>query len=114
MAMPPPMVPAPMTAAERISRVGVSLGTSGILIHFALGEKELDHGTGLGGEHAAGEDFDFAFGAGVETELDAGLNGVYRGVGSMSAARRFLEIVAGLRAGGNGRGKIGELRGLIA
>ena len=30
-AMPPPMVPAPMTAADRISRVGVSAGTSGIL-----------------------------------------------------------------------------------
>src|SRR6266705_1045311 len=30
-AMPPPMVPAPMTAALLISRVGVSAGTSGIL-----------------------------------------------------------------------------------
>ena len=31
MEMPPPMVPAPMTAAERMGRVGVSSGTSGIL-----------------------------------------------------------------------------------
>ena len=31
MAMPPPMVPAPITAAERMGRVGVSSGTSGIL-----------------------------------------------------------------------------------
>src|SRR5882672_3898554 len=30
MAMPPPMVPAPITAAERMARVGVSSGTSGI------------------------------------------------------------------------------------
>ena len=29
MAIPPPMVPAPITAAERIGRVGVSPGTSG-------------------------------------------------------------------------------------
>ena len=31
MAMPPPMVPAPMTAARRTGRVGVSSGTSAIL-----------------------------------------------------------------------------------
>ena len=31
MAMPPPMVPAPITAAERIGRAGVSSGTSGTL-----------------------------------------------------------------------------------
>ena len=31
MAMPPPMVPAPTTAAVRMGRVGVSSGTSGIL-----------------------------------------------------------------------------------
>ncbi len=31
MAMPPPMVPAPMTATFSILRVGVSSGTSGIL-----------------------------------------------------------------------------------
>ncbi len=29
--MPPPMVPAPMTATDLISRLGVSSGTSGIL-----------------------------------------------------------------------------------
>ena len=29
--MPPPMVPAPITAADLISRSGVSAGTSGIL-----------------------------------------------------------------------------------
>src|SRR5438552_9148394 len=32
MAMPPPMVPAPTTAALRISRTGVSSGTPGILV----------------------------------------------------------------------------------
>ncbi len=31
MAMPPPMVPAPMTAADLMGRVGVPSGTSGIL-----------------------------------------------------------------------------------
>ena len=32
MAMPPPIVPAPMTATFLIARVGVSAGTSGILL----------------------------------------------------------------------------------
>ena len=31
-AMPPPIVPAPMTASLRTSRTGVSAGTSGILV----------------------------------------------------------------------------------
>ena len=69
MAMPPPMVPAPTTAAARISTVGVSFGNAGDLGRFALGEEQADQVAGFGGEHAIGEQLDLARGAGVEAVL---------------------------------------------
>ena len=41
MAMPPPIVPAPMTPARRIGRGSRSLGMPGILARFALGEEHV-------------------------------------------------------------------------
>ena len=40
-AMPPPMVPAPITATFLMSRIGVSSGTSGILRGGALGHERV-------------------------------------------------------------------------
>ena len=52
-AMPPPIVPAPISAADLISRVGVSSGTSGILLTCALGEEQVAQRLRFGRSRAA-------------------------------------------------------------
>ena len=57
MAMPPPIVPAPTTAADLRECSGVSFGMSGILRDFALGEENMNERFGLLGEEAIEEEF---------------------------------------------------------
>ena len=50
-AMPPPIVPAPITATFLISRIGVSAGTSGILLAARSAKKAWRSAFALGREH---------------------------------------------------------------
>lgn len=55
MVMPPPMVPAPITATLRIGRSGRGGGDAGRLGSFALGEEQVAQGHGLGRGHGLHE-----------------------------------------------------------
>ena len=54
--MPPPIVPAPMTATRSISRSGVSPATSAILRRRALGEEHVAQRARLGRLHQLEEE----------------------------------------------------------
>ena len=58
--MPPPIVPAPTTAARRIGMRGVSFGDAGDLGDFALGEEDVDQRLRLVREEALAEQLGFA------------------------------------------------------
>ena len=76
MAMPPPMVPAPTTAARLTGIVGVSLRHARNFRDFAFGKENVNEGFGLVGEEALGEEallFGYTFG---EWELGGGFDRV--------------------------------------
>ena len=84
---------------------GRVLRHAGNLGGFALGEEQADQVAGFGGEHAIGEQLDFALGAGIEAALDTGGNGVDGGVRRMRAAGGFLQAGAGGIDGGGCGGR---------
>ena len=108
------MVPAPTTAAVRISSGRGVFGNAGNLGGFAFGEKQADQVAGFGGEHAIGEQLDFARGSGVEAPLDTGRDGVDGGVRSVGAARSLLQAGARRLDRGGCHGVIGDLGFLLA
>ena len=103
------MVPAPTTAARAIARVGVSLGTSGILpasrsaknrwrIAFDSIDRTQSANSSISRREPA-----------VEVHGEARLDGVHRGERRASAARRPGERGANGLAGGDARGAIADL-----
>src|SRR5216683_272167 len=115
MAMPPPMVPAPITAAFLISLAGVSGGTSGILAASRSAKKkslrfrfrrveELD------------EQFPLALDALIERQADRRLDGLDDALGRPEAARlprhALAELREDLRFAPGGRDLVGEVTDL--
>ncbi len=70
MAMPPPMVPAPMTPTLRMGRSGVSSGTSLNLRGRALGLKHVPQRRRLRRQHQRGKQFALAFETRLEGSFD--------------------------------------------
>ena len=106
--MPPPIVPAPTTAARAIGRVGVSLGHVRNLAGLTLGEEQVAHRLRLGRQDAVGEQLDFTSRARVEIHGDARLDGVNRREWRAGATRGLGERRANGLAGGHAGGAIGD------
>ena len=108
MAMPPPIVPAPTTAARAISRAGVSFGTSGILptsrsaknrwrIAFDSTDRTQSANSSISRREPASKSM-------VRQAFD----GIHRGERRACAARRLAERRARGLAGGDARGAIAD------
>ena len=61
---------------------------------LAFREEQFHHGAGFGGEDTIREDFDLAARALIKTQPNAGFDGIYRSVGRVRPACRFLQPFA--------------------
>ena len=75
MAMPPPMVPAPITAAVFTGMAWCLWERQGFC-DFALAEENMDQGFGLIGEEAVDEKFLLELAAFFERQLGGGFDGI--------------------------------------
>ncbi len=108
-AMPPPIVPAPTTAARVMSCAGVSLGMSGNLRDLAFGEEEIAERARLVREDAVGEELALTPGSGLEVHGDRGFDPVDRGEGRARAAGRPGKCRARRLTGGEAGVAVGDL-----
>ncbi len=94
MAMPPPMVPAPITAALPIGRVGVSVGYVGNMRGSSLGLEHMAQRCRLGREHQRAEQFALALEARIEGLVHGRRNRLDAGQGSRVGTGRGFDGVA--------------------